>query len=112
MKIIKYLLTLVFICFILTGYSQDNMLCQGYYWTEDEANIMMKKFAMKWDDINSWAKRAEIIKQGIIQGMKLEQMTIFNDEFNPVTKNTRIMDGYIVENIAIESFPGFYITTR
>ena len=42
MKIIKYLLTLVLICFILTGYSQDSMLCQGYYWTEDEANLMMK----------------------------------------------------------------------
>jgi len=33
---------------------------------------MMNKFAKKWDDINSWEKRAEIIKQGIIQGMKLE----------------------------------------
>jgi len=110
MKIIKYFLTLVFICFILTGYSQDTMLCQGYYWTEDEANIMMKKFAAKWDDINSWEERGKIIKQGIIQGMKLEQMPVINDEFSPVIKNRRVMDGYIVENIAIESFPGFYIT--
>ncbi|MCK4699738.1 MAG: hypothetical protein KAT38_05375 [Bacteroidales bacterium] len=44
MKIIKYFISLVFICFILTGYGQDSMLCQGYHWTEDEANLMMKKF--------------------------------------------------------------------
>ncbi|MBA7560694.1 hypothetical protein ES708_02323 [subsurface metagenome] len=110
MKNIKYFMSLIFICFILTGYGQDSMLCQGYHWTEDEANIMMKKFAMEWDDINSWERRAEIIKQGIIQGMKLEQMPVINGEFNPVIRNTRIMDGYTVENIAIESFPGFYIT--
>ena len=110
MRIIKYIILLVFACFILIGYSQDSMLCRGYHWTEDEANLMMKKFAMKWDDINSWEKRAEIIKQGIIQGMKLKQMPKITGEFNPIIYNSRIMDGYVVENIAIESFPGFYIT--
>jgi len=31
-------------------------------------------------------------------------------EFNPVIHGVRTMDGYTVENIAIESFPGFFIT--
>ena len=34
--------------------SQDHMLCVGRYWTEDEANLQMKKFLMLWDDIDSW----------------------------------------------------------
>jgi hypothetical protein len=86
------------------------MLCVGRYWTENEANIKMKEFLMLWDDIDSWEKRAEMIKQGIIQGMKLDKMPQISGNFHPIIRNTQIMDGYIVENIAIESFLGFYIT--
>lgn len=42
--------------------------------------------------------------------MKLEQMPKIKGNFNPIIRDTKVMDGYIVENIAIESFPGFYIT--
>jgi len=24
----------------------------GHHWTEDEANLMMKEFASKWDDLD------------------------------------------------------------
>ncbi len=89
---------------------EDTMLCMGHYWTEDEANLMMKKFSTDWDDLESWERRAERIKKGIIDGMQLEKMPDISGNFNPIVTNTRIMDGYIVENIAIESFPGFYIT--
>ena len=94
------------------GFTQqtENMLCQGSYWTEDEANLMMKQFAMTWNDVASWEKRANTIRQGIIKGMQLDKMPDIRENFNPVIRNTRTMDGYIVENIAIESFPGFYIT--
>ncbi|GAJ22058.1 unnamed protein product, partial [marine sediment metagenome] len=50
-------------------------------------------------------------REGIRNGMKLNLMP---KDRGPVTNviitNTREMDGYIVENIAIESFPGFYVT--
>jgi uncharacterized protein len=88
----------------------DNMLCIGDYWTEDEANLMMKQFAKDWNDIASWEKRADIIRQGIIKGMQLNKMPDIRGNFSPVIRNTRTLDGYIIENIAIESFPGFYIT--
>ncbi len=86
------------------------MLCVGHYWTEDEANLMMKKFASEWEDLESWEKRAIRIKQGIIEGMQLDKMPEISGSFNAIIRNKRVMDGYIVENIAIESFPGFYIT--
>lgn len=106
----KYILSTLLICLTLSVFPQDTLLCVGYHWTEDHANRMMKQFAKTWDDIDSWEKRAARIKQGIIEGMHLDHMPDINGNFNPIIRNTRKMDGYIVENIAIESFPGFYIT--
>jgi len=104
-----------FILLILFGlslnvYGQEDMLCMGHHWTEDEANLMMKKFAASWNDLPSWEKRAEMIREGIIKGMGLNNMPAIEGDFNPIIRNTRKMDGYMVENIALESFPGFYIT--
>ena len=91
-------------------FSQENMLCQGAYWTEDEAAVFMKKTASTWSTQADWEKRSEVIRAGIIKGLKLDQMPKRDAPFNPIIHSTRKMDGYIVENIAIESFPGFFIT--
>jgi len=91
-----------------TVYGQD--LCQGNYWTEDERNLMMKKIASTSSDNASWESRAEQIKAQIKKGMQWEKMPQIEGNFNPIIRNTRKLDGYIVENIAIESFPGYYIT--
>ncbi len=108
--------TFVFICLMIIaisfpGYGQDSlMLCIGHHWTEDEANLKMKEFASQWDDVASWEKRAARIKRGIIEGMKLDQMPEIDGNFNTILHSSRELDGYIVENIAIESFPGFWVT--
>ena len=110
----KFWIKCVIVSFLLIAqlgvYAQENMLCQDAYWTEDQANIIMKKWASEWKTKADWEKRAEVIRQGIIKGMKLDQMPKVGSDFNAIIRNTRTMDGYIVENIAIESFPGFYIT--
>lgn len=94
----------------LTALAQEN-LCMGHHWTEDEANLMMKKFASEWNDQESWEKRATRIKQGIVEGMQLDKMHGFAaDSIKVIIHNIKEMDGYRVENIAIESFPGFYVT--
>ena len=103
-------------CFVIVAlyglvvHSQDPMLCVGSYWTEDQANTVMKQFANGWSDLESWEERALTIKKGIIEGMQLDKMPKIKGNFNPIIRKTRVLDGYIVENIAIESFPGFYIT--
>ncbi len=113
MIISKYLKIFVLLAVInLSGthaFGQDSLLCVGYHWSEDEANLMMKKFAATWSDRASWEERANVIRQGIIEGMKLDKMPDIMGDFHPIIRDTRVMDGYIVENIAIESFPGFYI---
>lgn len=105
----KLLLVLLFTITTLS-IAQDSLLCVGQYWTEDEANLKLKEFASQWNDVASWEKRAARIQQGIIEGMKLDQMPKIEGNFNEIIHSTREMDGYIVENIAIESFPGFYVT--
>ena len=70
----------------------------------------MKQTASTWTSQAEWEKRAKVIRKGIIEGMKLEQMPARTTPFNTIIHSTREMDGYIVENIAIESFPGFFIT--
>ena len=110
----KRILIFVTVCSLFLGgktlFAQKEMLCQGAYWTEDEAAAIMKKWATEWTTKTDWEKRAEIVRQGLITGMKYDQMPKLDSKFNPIIHSTREMDGYIVENIAIESFPGFYIT--
>lgn len=107
----RSLYLLLLLCFSLASRAQEDMLCVGRYWTEDEANLMMKKFASEWDDLASWEARAKKIRQGILDGMQWDKMAKFeNAPLNPIVHSTREMDGYIVENIAIESFPGFFVT--
>jgi uncharacterized protein len=107
---IKYLIVSFLVIIQMGVYAQKNMLCQGAYWTEDEAAAMLKKWSSEWTTRADWEKRAEVIRQGLIKGMKLDQMPKVDNNFKPIIHSTREMDGYIVENIAIESFPGFYIT--
>jgi dienelactone hydrolase len=107
---ISFLPVLILLLGFSSSVAQSDMLCRGGHWTEDEANLMMKEFSKKWDNLESWEKRANMIKEGIIKGMKLEQMPEVNEDFNVIIRNKRKMEGYTVENIAFESFPGFYVT--
>ena len=111
MKYIVILTTgLLLLIMLRQSYGQDTTLCVGNYWTEDEAKVMMSRFALQWNDKNSWETRAAQIRTGIVEGMKLTSMPKVSGNFNPIITHHRDMDGYSVENIAIESFPGFYIT--
>ena len=78
----KFILLIVF-GISLNVYGQEDMLCMGHHWTEDEANPMMKEFASQWKDLESWEKRAETIRQGILDGMQVERMPKIEGNFNP-----------------------------
>ncbi|MBK5278972.1 MAG: acetylxylan esterase, partial [Bacteroidia bacterium] len=111
-KIKNILIVLVILCsgIGVQAQSEGSMLCVGKYWTEEEAKVMMDNFAKEWSDLDSWKKRANQIRVGIIEGMQLNKMPEIEGHFNPVTSANYEMDGYRVENVVIESFPGFYIT--
>ncbi len=105
----KTCIALVFFLGLGSVKAQESMLCVGGHWTEDEANLKMKEFRSSWNDLESWEARAETIREGIIDGMQLDKMPVIEGQFHPVIHHRREMDSYVVENIAIESFQGFWI---
>ena len=89
----RTVIALLFFCTTpqMPAQAQEGELCQGHHWTEDEANLMMKRFGEQWDDLQSWEQRAERIRKGITEGMKLDQMPVIEGNFKPIIKkNTDI----------------------
>ena len=91
-------------------YITDPMICNGRHWTEAQGKLKMKEFSQLWTDANSWEKRAQTIKENILKGMQWNKISSYNGPINVIKHSQKIMDGYSVENIALESFPGFYVT--
>jgi len=111
MKIICLLLT-TFLTGVLSVLAQSNdnsMLCMGNYQTESEAILQFKRFAESYKNQEEWEIKAEVIREGILKGADLLPMPTKTD-LNPIYRNKREYDGYSVENVAIESLPGFYVT--
>ena len=110
-KDMKYLILIFIGLFVFNnvGAQKDN-LCQNRYWTEDEANIVMKEMLQNWNDLDSWKNRTEAIRNQIINGSEINKMPKIEGDFKTIISFSRKMDGYIVENIAIESYPGYFIT--
>lgn len=94
----------------ISDIANKDYLCVGNHWTPDEANLQMKAFASTWSDKASWETRRDTIRTGILKGLHWDHMPEIDGNFNPIIHSRREMDGYVVENIAIESFPGFWIT--
>ena len=91
-------------------YVTDPMICNGRHWTEAQGKEKMKEFSELWTDANSWEKRAKTIKENILKGMEWDKISSYDGPINIIKHSKKIMDGYSVENIALETFPGFYLT--
>lgn len=84
-------------------------VCQGSYFEEAEADSLHKVWLADLDARKEWEERAEIIRSGIIAGAELDQGPAFTP-LNPLIHGKQIREGYTVENVAIESLPGFFVT--
>ena len=88
----------------------NNMICSGRHWSEAEGKRKIDAFSNLWKDEKSWKKRAQKIRDVMIVGMQWNKVSSYDGKINVVIHSKKIMVGYTVENIAIESFPGFYVT--
>jgi dienelactone hydrolase len=95
---------------VLSEAIPESSLRQGHFWTPDEANLEMKGFARTWNDRASWEQRTRVIREGILHGLHWDRMPKIKGGFRPIIHSRKEMDGYVVENIAIRSFAGFYVT--
>ena len=84
-------------------------LCIGHYYTENEAKEVLEKLKSQYQTKDAWLQRAEIIRQGILEGADLVPFPA-KTPLKPRFSEIREYDGYSVQNVAIESLPGVFVT--
>ncbi len=75
----------------------------------DEARKELARFKASYQDLAGWKQRKQKIRQGILRGAGLNSLPE-RTPLNPRFSNKRTYDGYVVESVAFESSPGFYVT--
>ncbi len=85
-------------------------LRQGKFFTEDEGRRELDRIAKLATSKAEWEARAAKVREGIIDGAGLRHALEKRGPLKPVVHSKRDHDGYSVENIAIESLPGYFAT--
>lgn len=110
----KALLLLLIASFLFTPplVSQENekeVQGIGHLYTEDEAKLVINQLKKEYQTEQEWLHRAEIIRQGIWHGTGLDPLPA-KTPLKPRFTRERKYDGYSVQNVAIESLPGVFVT--
>jgi dienelactone hydrolase len=88
--------------------ADDNSLAIDHL-TPEQGRAQLEEFSRQFNNAQEWKERAERIRRGIRSGMRLDSAP----EKTPIkllSHGKRVFDGYSVENVAFESFPGFFVT--
>ncbi len=110
---IKYTIGLLFLVFCQFGFSQPNPLrpdlCQGKYFSEEEALKIHQSISTTYHDKKSWQARANAIKDVIIKGANLDLVNRKKADQISI-HDKKILNGYSVENVSFQSLEGIYVT--
>ncbi|MNJ93834.1 hypothetical protein D3C87_115210 [compost metagenome] len=79
-----------------------------YRWNVQDGQDKLDQLAAQYHDKASWEKRKALIKPGLYEAQGLSPLPV-KPASKPIITPKRIMDGYSVENIAIEILPGLYV---
>ncbi|MCD6202075.1 MAG: acetylxylan esterase [Bacteroidales bacterium] len=92
--------------------SSGSQLCVGACQTPEQGKAQLQRFASSYHNVKEWEARVARIRKGFIHGAGLDSIPerYWERPFNAVINHKHVMDGYTVENIAIEGLPGHYIT--
>jgi dienelactone hydrolase len=89
--------------------SAEPELCVADYLSEPAARHQLAEFARGYSTWKEWEARARRVRRGILQGAGLLPAPK-RGPLNPIIHSRREYQGYSVENFAIESLPGFFVT--
>lgn len=87
----------------------DHHLRQGAFHTPEQGKAELARVAALYNNSGDWKKRATQIRQGILDGAGLNPLPQ-KTPLNPIRHSKRTHDGYSVENVAIETTPGYFLT--
>lgn len=93
----------------LLGWSSAQDLRQGHVFTPEEGKADLATRAKAYGDREAWEEKATRIRRGILEGAELWPLPC-KGALNPIRHSPKRMDGYQVENVAIESLPGLFVT--
>ena len=79
-----------------------------YQRSVEEGKKHLDRLISAFPDLISWEKRKDEIRRCILEQLKLDPLPV-KTPLNPVYTPKRKMDGYTVENVAIETLPGVYL---
>jgi hypothetical protein len=76
--------------------------------TPEEGKAQLNYLSSLYHDIPGWTKRKETLKACMLEALQLSPLPP-KPNSAPIITNKRMMDGYSIENIALEILPGLYI---
>ncbi|MCB2377311.1 acetylxylan esterase [Hymenobacter sp. BT635] len=77
--------------------------------TPEEGAAQLAQLATRYTDAASWEKRKAELRGCLWSALRLSPMPA-KPAGKPITTNKRQFDGYSVENVALETLPGLYVT--
>ena len=106
---IRCLCFLLFFLHLVFLSAENPRLRVGYAQQPDQARTELETIRASIPDLQSWEKRRAQVRAGILAGAKLEKLPK-RTPLNPRFVDKRLRKGYMAENVAIESSPGYYVT--
>ena len=89
--------------------NDEPQLCVGDYQSADEAKAQLARFVQTFSNLAEWQQRARTNREAILRGTGLLPLPR-RCPLNPIVHSLRQYEGYTVENVAIESLPGVFVT--
>ena len=109
MRILAFVVLVGAIC--TAGISQTGgpKLRRGHAQKPEAAAKELDQFKKSYSDLAGWKERKKRIREGILKGAKLSTLPK-KTPLKPQYFKKRTYKGYTVENVAFQSWPGFYVT--
>jgi dienelactone hydrolase len=83
-------------------------LCPGAFLKPEQGKAVLDAALAQFPDRASWQAYAEHVRTRMQEGIGLKPWPQ-RTPLNPIVRSRRVFDGYSVENVALETVPGYYL---